>query len=89
MSDRHKFYAAINKFDFLAPLWDQTKHEIRLDDFENRLGTMSSGECHLAKFMAAIWFHDNRYGFDIFQAMTLSDHFRNIIIDWVAEPYWP
>lgn len=89
MNDREKFYSVINKFQFLKPLWDQNNHEIRIKAFEERIGTMSSGEVHLAKFMAAVWFHDNKYSFDLLSAMNLSGHFRKVIQDWVKEPYWP
>ena len=89
MNDREKFYSVINQFDFLKHLWDQTNHEIRINALEERLGTMSSGEVHLAKFMTAVWYHRNKYDFDLFQAMNLSSNFRKVIQDWIKEPYWP
>lgn len=90
MNDKEKFYSVINQFDFLKPLWDQTNHEIRMNAFQTRLGTMSEGEAHLAKFMAAIWFWDNRSGFDLFRAIgSVSGRYKKVIEEWVAEPYWP
>ena len=89
MSDKEKFYLVINRFDFLGPLWDQEKHQLKKTEFEDRLGTMSSGEVHLAKFMAAVWFHRDHYGFDLFSSMNLSPNFKTVITDWVLDPYWP
>ncbi len=90
MNDKEKFYSVINQFDFLKPLWDQVNHEIRIDAFEKRLGLMSSGERHLARFMAAVWFHDNRYEFDLIAALnSLSGKYEQVILDWANMPYWP
>lgn len=90
LTDREIFYNVVNQFNFLKPLWDQAKHEIRLEAFENRLGTMSTGEKYLACFMANIWFHENRYDFSLIDAMgRLDGPFRRPIVDWVKNPYWP
>lgn len=89
MNDRDKFYSVINQFDFLVPLWDQEHHKMKIDTFEKRLGTLSTGEQKLAKFMAAVWSHENQYEFDLFNSMTLSTKFFNVIKDWVNNPYWP
>lgn len=83
-------YSVVNQFDCLKPLWDQQNHEIRLDAFEQRLGTMSTGEGHLAKFMANVWFHDDKYNFSLIDAMgTVYGDFKAVIEDWVKNPYWP
>lgn len=52
---------------------------------------MSQSEVHLAKFFSAIWFNDNqRYGFDLVDAVACMDiNERQIILDWVADPFWP
>ena len=90
MTDKEKFYSVVNQFDYLKPLWDQVNHEIRLEAFENRLATMSTGEKYLALFMANIWFHDDRYPFSLIDAMgTLYGHFKAPVEDWVKNPYWP
>ncbi|USE39118.1 hypothetical protein [Endozoicomonas sp. SCSIO W0465] len=61
-----------------------------MEAFETRLGTMSTGEMYLAKFMANIWFYDDRYPFSLIDAMgTLYDQFKIPIEDWVKNPYWP
>lgn len=90
VSDRKRFYSVINQYRFLAPYWDQERHEIKLKEFEERLGTMSTGEKHLAKFMAAVWSHEDNYGFDIVDALNFMDGaFAETIKEWVADPYWP
>ncbi|WP_067585241.1 hypothetical protein [Endozoicomonas ascidiicola] len=90
MSDKEKFYSVVNQFDFLKPFWDQKAHEIRYKSLEERLGTMSSGEMFLAKFMANVWFHQDEYPFSLIDAMgTLCGDFKEVIEDWVKSPYWP
>ena len=90
VSDKEKFYSVINQFDFLSPYWDQESHGLRRNSFEKRLGTMSSGEYHLAAFMANVWFNSNEYDFDLFDALgTVSGRFKAVIEDWVKQPYWP
>ena len=92
MTDREKFYQVINSFDFLQPYWDQKKHKVKIDEIEERLGTMSTGEKHLALFMIGVWFHRSQIGmeFDLFTAFsTLGGHFRKPVIDWVNNPYYP
>lgn len=87
---REKFYNVINQFDYLKPLWDQKNHKIRLNAFNDRLETMSTGEEYLAKFMANVWFHNDRYNFSLTDAMgTLHGQFKAPIEDWVKNPYWP
>ena len=90
MTDREKFYSVINQFHYLKPLWDQENHEIRLEAFEDRLGTLSTGEGYLARFMANIWFHKDRYNFSLIDAMgILHGKYKAPIEDWVKNPYWP
>ena len=90
MSDRDRFYSVISQFSFLKPFWDQKNHEFKSDLFEERLGTMSAGEAHLAKFMAAVWLHNNKYHFDLFSAVgSVSGSVESVIQDWVKCPYCP
>ena len=90
MTDKQKFYSVVDRFPCLQPFWNQDKHELRRDAFEKRLGTMSSGEYQLAIFMANVWFHQDEYEFSIFDALgTVSGRYKQVIADWVREPYWP
>ena len=90
MSDRERFYNIINQYDCLQPYWDQKKHEIKLKEFEQALGRMSTGEAILARFMANVWFGEERYFFNLIDAAgTLGGRYKAVIIDWLSKPYWP
>lgn len=88
---RELFYEMLDKAPRIDHLWDREKNVLNIELFEKELGVMSSGEVHLAKFFASIWFHNNkRYGFDLVDALsTLDRSERDLIIDWVADPFWP
>ena len=64
---------------------------MHINKFEDALGVMSSGERHMAKFFAAVWFNDNqKYGFDLVDAVASLDVApRKLIIEWIAKPFWP
>ncbi|WP_241086832.1 hypothetical protein [Candidatus Vondammii sp. HM_W22] len=72
-------------------MWDKKNQSLNLQDFENALGVMSSGEVQRAKFFASIWFHNNKtYGFDLADAVSsLDTDGRELIMEWVARPFWP
>lgn len=90
-SSKQRFYALLDRCPRIRHLWDKERAEIKVDLFEKELGVMSSGEVHLAKFMASVWFGDNqRYGFDLADAVACMDSKeRQIILEWVADPFWP
>lgn len=90
MSDRKRFYNVINQYDCLKPYWDQQNHEIKLKEFDKALGLMSTGEAILARFMANVWFGEEKYLFNITDAAaTLDGSYKAVIIDWLSKPYWP
>lgn len=88
---RERFYQMLDQVLRIDHLWDREKHELKVNLFEKELGIMSTGEVHLAKFFASLWFNNNkRYGFDLVDAVaTLDSTERKLIIDWVANPFWP
>ncbi|MCU7927519.1 MAG: hypothetical protein KZQ97_13890 [Candidatus Thiodiazotropha sp. (ex Dulcina madagascariensis)] len=90
-SSHQRFYAMLDRCPRISHLWDRERAEIKIDLFESELGVMSPGEVHLAKFMASVWFGDNhRYGFDLADAVACMDsRERQIILEWVADPFWP
>lgn len=90
-SSHQRFYVLLDRCPRIKHLWDRENAEIKIDLFESELGVMSPSEAHLAKFFSAIWFGDNqRYGFDLVDAIACMDtQERKIILDWVADPFWP
>lgn len=86
-----RFFDMLDKAPELAHLWDHEDKSLHVELFEQTLGTMSHGKALMARFYSAVWFgNDRRYPFDVVDAVTVLDpEFRQIIIDWIADPFWP
>ena len=88
---RQRFFAMLDSYPRLASYWDQAQECMHVEIFEQALGAMSCGERHMAKFFAAVWFNDNqKYGFDLVDAVASLDvRQRQLIMQWIAKPFWP
>ena len=86
-----RFFALLERFPRIAHLWDRERRVLKVELFEQELGVMGHSEVHMAKFFASLWFHHNqRYGFDLVDAFSLLDgEERQILLDWLADPFWP
>jgi hypothetical protein len=86
-----RFFDLLERCPRIVHLWDKERSEMNVDLFEEELTVMSKGEVHLALFMASVWFGNaNRYYFDLADAVSAMDSKeRRIIIDWIADPFWP
>ena len=92
MSDMKKFFSVINQFDYLKKYWDQSKHEIRKTKIREDLSQLSTGERMLLCFLASVWNWSviDELKFDVVVAMSILDgEHRQVIIDWINDPYWP
>jgi len=91
MDNTARFFLMLQKAPRIAELWSPQTAELRIERFERALNVMSSGECLLAQFFAAVWFNRaDRYGFDVVDAATrLDPEHRQIIIDWLTAPFYP
>ena len=92
MNSKTRFFELLNQVPRIQHLWDPKGNGSLIPDiFEKELGVMSSGESEMAKFFAAVWFHDNsRYGFDVVDAMARVDiEHRELIANWIIDPFWP
>jgi hypothetical protein len=88
MTEYDRFFKMLDTYPRIAGLWDRENRSLDIEHFEKELKLMSSGERHLAKFFAGIWFGDNRYGFDPIEAVhALSD--RGVISNWIENPFFP
>lgn len=86
-----KFFEMLDRVPRITHLWDKETQCIDLPSFESELYVLSSGETQIAKFFASVWFGDNeRFGFDLADAMaSIDDAEKQIIIDWMNNPFWP
>ncbi len=88
---RYRLFLMLDRAPRIKDCWDESKRENHVELFERELGVMGSGEKYLAQFFAAVWFYSNeRYGFDLVNGLLKIDASeRQIILDWMAEPFWP
>lgn len=89
MNNRERFYNMINQTN-LSHYWDQKSHELKVDLFGEDLKMMSSREAMFARFVANIWFGEEKYFFNTIEAAkTLDPKHIQIITNWLQNPYWP
>lgn len=86
-----RFYALVEQTSsVVASLWDQARYELKVVEVKDALAQMSTGEAHMFRFFASIWFHENRYGFDLAEATKILDKKnRAIIASWLNDPFYP
>ena len=75
---------------FLLPLFDQKAPCYHEDMVERYLATASHGEAVMARFALGVWCNNNRFGFDLIDAVgVLDQEHLAIIMDWMRQPLWP
>lgn len=89
--NQERFYRMIEKWPAIAKFWNKDEDTLDIEAFEQALSVLSHGEFHLATFFAAIWFgNNNKYPFDIFEAMRVLDAGnKQVIIFWLETPFYP
>ena len=90
INENDRFFEILSQHPNLAIYWDREKNELDITSFEQALGKMSSGEAATAKWLAGVWLHENRFGFDLFQHMSYLDgHALEAFQNWVNDPFYP
>ena len=88
-SGQAKFKQLLEHFPRLVPYWNWDECECAYDDLKASMGIMSHGEKVVAQFLLSIWTHKN-HDFDILEAAsTLDSNARQLITDWLSDPFWP
>lgn len=83
------FFGDINAvLSKLLRFWDIENGVLLEPEFQAFLDTTCTGYAVFARFAAGVWFGDNRYNFDLFQAMgCLDPDLQGFILEWINEPY--
>ena len=72
--------------------WNQERAEMDIQGLTSALGTLSSGERHLAQFYASVWLkHDvpEPLQFNLIEAAQVLDvPSMAKVIAWVRSPWW-
>jgi len=87
--EQAQFAVMIDSFPWLSKFWNWEKRECDIDLLEKQMQSFSHGERILAQFFLSVWTHEN-HSFDLFEATSVLDKKnREVIIDWVANPFYP
>ena len=87
-----RFAELLQQTSWLQPYWTFTSAlpECDLERLEANMSTWSHGERLMAQFMVAVWFGENRLGFDLVEAASALDpEYRVTVADWIKNPFWP
>lgn len=90
-----RFFKMLDRVPRIRHLWLREPGEIDCEAFEAELGVMSSGEAHMARFFASVWFNQNSFTppgleFDLVDALASIDKAHaDLIIEWINDPFWP
>lgn len=85
-----RFEALTRPYLDIYSLWDFDRAEYSPDMAREYLATASHGERVLAKFFIGLWLNENEFDFDLFDAaFVLAGDERQLIADWLLDPFWP
>ncbi|NTZ48360.1 hypothetical protein FCM30_21725 [Lelliottia aquatilis] len=86
-NDQIQFQNMIEQYPSLAPYWDFEKREVKVKTADDL--PLSSGEKILMTFFLSVWFGRN-VNFDITRAAgVLSTENKQVIAEWLLNPFWP
>ncbi len=87
--EQERFATLLAAYPRIAGYWDFNVRECHEAELRKALGVMSSGEQHLARFFLGLWKRSDE-GFDMLDAVSDFDHQeRQLLIDWLRDPFWP
>ena len=93
MSDRSvdqlRFVEMVQAHPELAGYWDFETWSLQVKRVDEDFGVLSSGQQILMPFFMSVWFGRNK-DFDITRAAGVLDNSnKQIIADWLLDPFWP
>ncbi|QTL39098.1 hypothetical protein HGO23_14740 [Xenorhabdus budapestensis] len=88
--EQEKFRTMINDYPRVSIFWDWQIREIDFYLWERDKNTLSLQEKILAQFFISIWTKSNKWDFDFTEAgLYLNKKERQLIANWILEPFWP
>ena len=88
-SGQAQFKDLLDHFPRFSSYWNWDERECAYEALKENMGSMSHGERIIAQFLLGIWTHID-HGFDISEAASVLDaEARQLIADWLMEPFWP
>lgn len=75
---------------YLLPLFDFEGRVFRVDAVDHFLGVASHGQAIMARFVLGVWLGRDEFDFDFTDAASVLDRSqRQVITDWILDPFWP
>lgn len=75
---------------YLVPLFDFEERVFREEMVEHFLGVASHGQAIMARFVLGVWLNRDGFDFDFTDAASVLDRGqRQVITDWILDPFWP
>lgn len=88
--DRIRFFSALTNYPSMKQLWDLEKMELDTEAAQMYLQGCSEGEALLAKFFFMVWLGEDRYSFNLLEAVRkLDSESLEMISNWMINPFWP
>ncbi|WP_143706514.1 hypothetical protein [Xenorhabdus innexi] len=88
--EQNKFYTMISSYPRISIFWDWQICEIDFYLWERDKDTLSIGEKALAQFFISVWTKNSKWEFDFTEAgLFLGKEERQLIANWILEPFWP
>ena len=74
----------------LAGYWNFADRECDLQSLEKALPVLSHGEQIMARFFVGVWLGENKFEFDLIDAVrTLDEPHLQMILTWMNDPVFP
>lgn len=87
--EQARFAELLAAYPRLSGYWDFEKRECREETLRSGLNAMCGGERQLAQFFLSLWTGQDE-GFGMIEAASVLDgRERKLLIDWLADPFWP
>ncbi|MBP1000330.1 hypothetical protein J8629_25060 [Serratia fonticola] len=87
--EQARFAVQLTDYPRIAGYWDFDTRICHENALRSALNIMSSGERQLALFFLSLW-TGNDEGFDMLAAARVVDsQHRQLLIDWLRDPFWP
>lgn len=70
--------------------FDKEVREVDIERAERQMEVLSDGEQIMLKFFINLWFGNDHFAFNLMYATKKLDSTnREIISEWIEEPFWP
>lgn len=84
-----RFAVLLADYPRISGYWDFDARVCHEDELRKAINAMSGCEQHLARFFLGLWNREDE-GFDMLDAASVLDRKeRQLLMDWLVDPFWP